>query len=195
MVISAAPAPWITPVGQVPVMVGRAASTISVTLTVSVLSVAPGAAIVIAAEYVLGARPVGFTVTAIVFSNPISDTLPVGLTVSHVAPVTLRVAESAAPVLDSALFVEARVPATLDELYLELQSLVHDRVVGGYLSASELAHYEKLKSGERETGGRNVQILILRRADNFSHLDRMLGENVVHGALDFIRGEKCDRRV
>jgi hypothetical protein len=26
----------------------------------------------------------------------------------------------------------------------------HDRVVGGYLSASELAHYEKLKSRERE---------------------------------------------
>ena len=26
----------------------------------------------------------------------------------------------------------------------------HDRVVGGYLSASELAHYEKLKARERE---------------------------------------------
>src|SRR5579863_2529323 len=101
MVISDAPEPWITPVGHVPVMVGGAASTIRVTLTVSVLSVAPGAAIVIAAEYVLGARPVGFTVTAIVFSNPISDTLPVGLTVSHAAPVTPTVAESAAPVLES----------------------------------------------------------------------------------------------
>jgi hypothetical protein len=26
----------------------------------------------------------------------------------------------------------------------------HDRVVGGYLSASELAHYERLKARERE---------------------------------------------
>ena len=26
----------------------------------------------------------------------------------------------------------------------------HDRVVGGYLSASELAHYEKLRARERE---------------------------------------------
>jgi hypothetical protein len=26
----------------------------------------------------------------------------------------------------------------------------HDRVVGGYLSANELAHYEKLKARERE---------------------------------------------
>jgi hypothetical protein len=26
----------------------------------------------------------------------------------------------------------------------------HDRVVGGYLSASELAHYERLKSRERQ---------------------------------------------
>jgi PHD/YefM family antitoxin component YafN of YafNO toxin-antitoxin module len=26
----------------------------------------------------------------------------------------------------------------------------HDRVVGGYLSASELAHYEKLKARERQ---------------------------------------------
>ena len=26
----------------------------------------------------------------------------------------------------------------------------HDRIVGGYLSASELAHYEKLKARERQ---------------------------------------------
>ena len=26
----------------------------------------------------------------------------------------------------------------------------HDRIVGGYLSASELAHYEKMKARERE---------------------------------------------
>ena len=26
----------------------------------------------------------------------------------------------------------------------------HDRIVGGYLSASELAHYERLKARERE---------------------------------------------
>jgi len=34
----------------------------------------------------------------------------------------------------------------------------HDRVVGGYLSASELAHYEKLKARERDTASRPSEL-------------------------------------
>src|SRR5579885_30029 len=88
------------PAGHVEVIEGTAAFTVSVTVSVSVLFVAAGALILIVPVYTFGARPVGFTVTVTVFSSPISEIFPLGVALSHVAPETLSVAESGAPLLD-----------------------------------------------------------------------------------------------
>src|ERR1700722_8906432 len=96
-----------TPVGHRPVTVGTAASTVNVTVTVVVLSVAAGALTVMTPEYTLGASPVGFTVTDMVLKSPIKDMFPAGATFSQEAPVTLTVAESAAPLLDRMKLLES----------------------------------------------------------------------------------------
>jgi hypothetical protein len=100
-VTTVAPAPSITPAGHVSTVLGTFAFTVSVTTTVAVLLADPGALMVMVPVYTFGARPVGLTVTATVLNSPISDMSPVGAMVSHVAPVTVAVAESAAPLLDT----------------------------------------------------------------------------------------------
>ena len=80
--------------------VGTAAFTVSVTVNDNVLFVAAGALILMVPVYTLGARPVGSTVTETVLSNPIREMLPLGVSFSQGAPVTLSAADNGAPLLD-----------------------------------------------------------------------------------------------
>src|ERR1700680_4862562 len=91
--------PWINPAGNVPSVFGGTANTVSVTVIIWDLTVAPGARIVTVPVYIFGTRPVGFTVAVIASNSPAIEILPVGEIFSQLAPVTLIVAESGDPLL------------------------------------------------------------------------------------------------
>ena len=48
----------------------------------------------------MGVSPVGSTVTETVLNNPMTEMFPAGATLNQVAPETVRLAETAAPLLE-----------------------------------------------------------------------------------------------
>ena len=70
--------------------------------------------------------------TVMVLNSPMSDTLPVGVTLSHVAPFALTVAESADPLLEMMkLLVSDGEGIAVPEVYVKFKSAGDAEIVGG----------------------------------------------------------------